>query len=155
MMAVAARFASLAPALALAACATVAPVGSIESVRAIDERQRAMVAAADVEGLSALAHANLRINAPTGRVLDRAQFLSGMRSGGIAAERFERTAEDVSISGNVAVVIGREVFTPTAGSELGRTYGAVPLLRRYTNVYLWEDGHWYWLARQAAVVPAR
>lgn len=155
MTQVLARLAALAMMLASAACVTLAPVGSIGSVRAIDEGQRAMVAAADVEGLGALAHANLRINAPTGRVLDRAQFLAGMRSGGIAAERFERTAEDVSISGNVAVVIGREMFTPTADSELGRTYGAVPLLRRYTNVYLWENGRWYWLARQAAVVSKR
>ena len=58
-----------------------------------------MVAAGDVAGLGALAHPNLRINAPTGRVLDRDQFLSGMRSGGIAAEHFERTAEDVSVTG--------------------------------------------------------
>ena len=53
------------------------------------------------------------------------------------------------------MVIGREVFTPTAQSELGRLYGAVPLQRRYTNVYVWQDGRWYWLARQAAVVPPR
>ena len=122
------------------------------SVLAIDESQRAMVAAADVAGLDRLAHRNLRINAPGGRVLTRTQFLANMRSGEIAAEAFQRTAEDVTISGDTAVVMGREVFTPSARSELGRLYGAKPLQRRYTNVYLWDHGHWRWLARQANVV---
>ena len=115
--------------------------------------KRAMVAADDVDGLDRLTHPNLRINAPTGRILTKEQFLASMQSGQIAAERFERIAEDVSISGDIATVMGRETFTPTASSELGRTYGAVPLQRRYTNVYIWKRGRWQWLARQANVLP--
>jgi hypothetical protein len=45
-----------------------------------------------------------------------------------------------------------KIFTPAAASELGRTSGARPLQRRYTNIYVWEDGHWFWLARHANVV---
>jgi hypothetical protein len=75
-----------------------------------------------------------------------------MRSGEIAAESFTRTAEDVTISGNVAIVMGRETFTPKPQSELGRKYGAKPLNRRYTNVYVWQGKRWKWLARQANVV---
>lgn len=59
------------------------------------------------------------------------------------------------ISGDVAVVMGRETFTPARSSELGRTFGPGPLQRRYTNVYLWQQGRWWWLARHANVVPAR
>ncbi|MGX7951319.1 hypothetical protein ACWPM1_02025 [Tsuneonella sp. HG249] len=55
--------------------------------------------------------------------------------------------------GKVAVVIGRETFTPTAASDLGKAYGAVPLQWRYTNVYPWEGGRGQRLARQAAVIP--
>jgi hypothetical protein len=140
-------------ALLVAACASgQAGAGPMEDVRAVDEAQRRMVAASDVAGLAALAHANLRINAPGNRVLTREQFLKNMSSGEISAEQFERTAEDISISGDVAVVMGRETFTPAAASELGRTYGAVPLLRRYTNVYVREKGRWLWLARHANVV---
>lgn len=112
-----------------------------------------MVAASDVAGLERLAHPNLRINAPGGRVLTREQFLANMRSGEIAAEGFKRTAEEVSISGSVAVVMGRETFTPAASSELGRTFGAKALQRRYTNIYVWEEGRWLWLARHANVLP--
>jgi hypothetical protein len=141
--------------LFLAGCATVPANRDRVSVLAIDEQQRAMVAAADVAGLERLAHPNLRINAPGGHVLNRQQFLANMRSGEIAAEGFERTAEDVSISGNVAVIMGREIFTPVASSELGRTFGAKPLQRRYTNVYIWQRGRWLWLARQANVIAGR
>ena len=77
-----------------------------------------------------------------------------MSSGEIAAEQFERTPEEIMISGDVAVVMGREVFTPAPASELGRTYGAVALQRRYTNVYVREKGRWLWLARHANVVSS-
>ncbi len=138
----------------LAGCATGPSVGSEATVLAIDDQQRVMVAASDLAGLEGLAHPNLRINAPGGRVLTREQFLANLRTGEIAAERFERTAETVSISGDVAVVMGRETFTPAPNSELGRTYGAKPLQRRYTNVYVWEQDRWLWLARHANVLPA-
>ena len=118
----------------LAGCATTPNVGTRATVLSVDDQQRAMVAAADVAGLDRLAHPNLLINSPGGRVLTREQFLANMRSGEIAAEGFERTAEKMSISGNVAVVMGRETFTPLATSELSRTYGSKPLQRRYTNI---------------------
>ena len=136
----------------LASSASFAGIRDKSAVLAVDESQRAMVAAADVRGLDRLAHRNLRINAPGGRVLTRAQFLANMRSGEIAAEAFDRTPEDVTVSGNTAIVMGREVFTPSAKSELGRLYGARPLQRRYTNVYVLEHGRWRWFARHANVV---
>lgn len=124
----------------------------MDDMRAVDERQRMMVAASDIAGLTGLAHPNLRINAPGNRVLTREQFLTNISTGEIAAEQFERMPEEIMISGDVAVVMGREVFTPAPASELGRTYGAVALQRRYTNVYVREKGSWLWLARHANVV---
>ena len=118
----------------------------------LDMQQKAMVARADVEALAALSSPELTINAPTGRVLTRAQFLAMMRDGRIGAEEFDRTIERVTIGGDVGVVMGHEVFTPTPQSELGRTYGAVPLDRRYTNIYHRERGAWRWFARHANVV---
>jgi len=138
--------------LLAAGCATVAPPADKASVLSVDDQQRAMVATPDLAGLERLAHPDLRINAPGGRVLTRQQFLANMRSGKIAAEGFGRTAEDVIISGKVAVIMGRETFTPTASSELGQTFGAKPLQRRYTNIYVWEQGRWFWLARHANVL---
>ena len=114
-----------------------------------------MVAKADVARLTALAAPRLTINAPTNHVLTREQFLAMMRNGQIGAEDFERTVESVSVSGAVGVVMGSEVFTPIAQSELGRTYGVVPLKRRYTNIYIRDHGSWRWFARHANVVSSK
>ncbi len=119
----------------------------------LDAQQKTMVATANVDGLAKLAHPDLRINAPTNRILTRNQFLAMMRNGQIGAEGFERTAESVTVTGKIGVVMGFEVFTPTAASELGKTYGVHPLKRRYTNIYVKENGKWLWLARHANVVP--
>ena len=130
--------------------------GSPEArLAALDARQKEMVAKADADGLAAIAAPDLKINAPTNRILSHDQFLAMMRSGQISAEAFERTVEGVSIHGDVGVVMGSEVFTPTAESELGKTYGARPLKRRYTNLYVFDHGEWKWLARHANVVPGQ
>lgn len=123
-----------------------------DALARLDMKQKAMVGRADVGALAALSAPELTINAPTGRVLTREQFLAMMRDGRIGAEDFDRTVESVTVSGNVGVVMGREMFTPTPQSELGRTYGAVPLARRYTNVYRFDRGRWLWIARHANVL---
>jgi hypothetical protein len=135
--------------------AVAAPAGAGErALAALDARQKDMVARGDLPGLLALAAPDLTINAPTGRVLSHDEFFAMMRDGRIGAEAFERTVESIRIHGAVGVVMGSEVFTPTAGSELGRTWGARPLRRRYSNVYIRDAGRWRWLARHANVVPA-
>ena len=100
-----------------------------------------------------LAHRNLRINAPTNVVLSKDQLVEMMANGQIAAENFIRVPESVTITANVGVVMGRETFTPTPDSASGRMFGARPIDRRYTNVYLFEGGKWRFLARHANVVP--
>ena len=138
--------------LVLAGCRQPPTDDNRNVILALDEQQRALVAAADYRGLARLAHRDLQINSPNGRVLNRDTFLKVVQTGEIRAESFARSAETVRISGTAAVVMGRETFTPTPGSELGRRFGAVPLERRYTNVYLFEDGRWQWWARHANVV---
>ena len=143
--------------LILILCAPVAAQtpspGTAEArLAALDSKQKEMVAKADVDGLATLSAAGLTINAPTNRILSHDQFLAMMRSGQIGAEAFERTVESVTIDGTVGVVMGSEVFTPTAASELGKTYGVQPLKRRYTNIYVLDQGQWKWLARHANVV---
>ena len=139
--------------LATSVVAPLPPAGSPEArLATLDARQKEMVANGDVNGLADISASDLTINAPTNRILSRDQFFSMMRSGQIGAERFERMVESVTIWGNVGVVMGSELFTPTAKSELGRIYGARPLSRRYTNIYVFEHGKWKWLARHANVV---
>ena len=124
----------------------------LEQLTRLDKEQKQMVASSDVDGLARLAHPDLHINSPSNRILTRDQFLASMRSGKIAAEAFERTVESASITGDIGFVMGHEVFTPKPQSELGRKYGARPLKRRYTNIYVLQNGRWLWLARHANIL---
>lgn len=144
---------AIASAPATAPAEVMAPGSNEAALALVDAKQKDMVARADVEELAKLSAPELTINAPTNRILTREQFLAMMRNGQIGAEAFERRTESITISGDVGVVMGSEVFTPTAESELGRTYGAVPLKRRYTNVYRLYHGQWRWFARHANVLP--
>lgn len=145
---------ALAPA-GLTAAEPLPAAGPAAALAALDARQKEMVASADVAGLTALSADGLTINAPTNRILTRDQFLAMMRGGQIGAEAFERQVESVTVEGDIGIVMGSEVFTPTLASELGKTYGARPLKRRYTNIYILYHGQWRWLARHANVVPGQ
>ena len=48
--------------------------------------------------------------------------------------------------------MGREIVTPSPDSNLGRLHPGRTLPRRFTNVFLWEDGRWRFLARHASIV---
>lgn len=112
-----------------------------------------MVATGDAKAMEALAHRNLRINAPTNEVLTRQEFLRRIGAREIAFERLVRIPETIVITGDVGVVMGREEVTPTASSESGRLLGHQPLIRRYSNIYIRDGRGWKYLARHANVVP--
>ena len=57
------------------------------------------------------------------------------------------------LTGDIGVVMGREVVFPSAASEQSRMYGQKTLSRRYTNVYLREAGIWRHIARHANIIP--
>lgn len=135
-----------------AALAQSAPADQEAALRAVDARQTQAIVRGDAKAMSALLHPSFRVNAPSNRVLQREQVLSMIKSGEIGAKSFERTPESVAITGNVGVVMGREVITPTPASEAGKTFGVKPLNRRYTNVYLREGGTWRLLARHTNVM---
>ena len=49
--------------------------------------------------------------------------------------------------------MGSEVVYPAENSEQAVMYGRKTLNRRYTNIYLREDGVWRHLGRHANVIP--
>lgn len=117
----------------------------------LDDQQRQMILKGDAAGMRKLAHPDLHINAPTNEVLGREEFLRRLDQRVIAFENHRRVPEEVYITGNVGIVMGREEVLPTATSESGKLFGQRELARRYTNVYIKEDGEWRFLARHANV----
>jgi len=100
-------------------------------------------------------HPNYMVNGPSNRVMRKEALVEMLAQGKMASDSFERTIEAVSITGNVGVVMGREVVQPVATSQLGQLHGSKILDRRFTNVFVFEDGEWRFLARQATIVAVR
>jgi hypothetical protein len=122
------------------------------SLRAADQEQRRVVFEGKTDELARLCHPNLLINGPNGRVLTREMLLESVRTGTIAKEKFERIPEAVHITGNIGVLLGHEVVVAAPGSRDFETFGNRPFQRRYTNIFLFQDGKWWFLARQASIV---
>jgi hypothetical protein len=86
------------------------------------------------------------------QIVRRDQLIKLLSGGQISSEAIERTIEATAITGNVGIVMGRETQKPKPTSELGRVHGEKTLERRFTNVFILEDGNWRLLARQSTVV---
>ena len=93
---------------------------------------------------------------PRAKCGPRQKVLALWRNRGIGHDHFERVAESVTLVKNVGIVAGREIVQPSADSVAGqrRHDGGQPVARRFTNVWLWDDGRWWFLARHANEMPA-
>lgn len=123
-------------------------------LRAADREQSRIVGAGDVAAQQAFMHPNYILNGPANVIMRKPQVIEMLGQGQMARTGYERIIEGLQITGNVGVVMGRETVVPAASSQLGQLHGDAVLQRRFTNVFLFEDGRWRFLARQATVVGA-
>jgi hypothetical protein len=122
------------------------------SLRAADAEQMRIIVEGDAVAQDAFMHQNYIINAPANRVLRKAVLVDMLSKGRMASESFERVIEGVAITGNIGIVMGSESVQPSVDSNLGEKFGSRPLQRRFTNVFIFENDRWSFLARQASVV---
>ena len=133
-----------------------APAAAIQldevSLRAADAEEMRLIVQRDSEGEREFMHPNYMVNSPANRVVRKDELIRMLSEGKIANNGIERTIEATAITGNVGIVMGRETITPTPNSELGQSHSARKLERRFTNVFLFENGKWWFLARQSTVI---
>ena len=145
-------------ALALFALLATQPSQGVElseaSLRAADAEQMRIIVEGDARAQAAFMHDNYILNAPANRVLRKPVLVEMLAQGRMASERFERTIEGTAITGNIGIVMGSEIVRPGRGSNLIEQFGSKNLTRRFTNVFLFEQGTWRFLARQASVVDS-
>lgn len=125
---------------------------SEKGLLAADRYQRRILDDADEEALARFLHPNFIINGPENICGGRDQILSLSQGGAFAQKNCQTQIEKFAITGNVGVVMGNEVVTPAEGSLLAAWFGTEPLRRRFTDVYIFEDGRWLFLARQGSAV---
>lgn len=125
---------------------------SEESLRAADAEQMRIIVAEDAAAQQAFMHPNYMLNGPANVVKRKPELVAMLANGEIASETFERKVEGVALTENVGIVMGSEIVTPAPSSNLGRLHPGKVLQRRYTNVFIWQNGKWLFLARQASIV---
>lgn len=120
-------------------------------LRAADASQQTAARDRDADALDWMMHARFTVSSPEGEVWSRAKTLALWRSRGIGHDHFERTLESVVLVSNVGIVAGHETVQPSVDSVAGqrRHDGGQPVRRRFTNVWLWDRGRWWFLARHA------
>ena len=122
------------------------------NLRAADAEQMRIIVEEDAKAQAEFMHPNYMLNGPANAVKRKDELVAMLARGDIASEKFERKVEGVAITGDVGIVMGSEAVIPTPTSNLGRLHPGQTLARRYTNVFLWENGKWRFLARQASIV---
>jgi hypothetical protein len=122
------------------------------NLRAADAEQMRIIVEGDAKAQQEFMHPNYIINAPANVVRRKVELVADLARGAMGSESFKRVIEGTAITGNVGIVMGRELVRPTPTSNLGKLHPGQTLQRRFTNVFLWEDGKWRFLARQASIV---
>jgi hypothetical protein len=125
------------------------------NLRAADAEQMRIIVKGDAKAQQEFMHPNYIINAPANVVRRKPELVADLARGAMGSESFERVIEGTAITDNVGIVMGREVVRPTPTSNLGKLHPGQTLQRRFTNVFLWEDGKWRFLARQASIVAPK
>ena len=136
----------------LAACANgnsrdIASDGRSAAALAAADRDQARIAqSGDAEAMSALLHRDYTVHLPNGRLFSRSETIA--MAGRLAAERFERIQERVIVDGGVGIVMGvdRLESPPPLATRGERT-------RRFTNLYIRENGRWRLVARHFHFLP--
>lgn len=128
-----------------------------ETVRQLDDEERAAALKRDVPALERLWSDQFTVNAPNNAVVvgKRAVMETFVRSGVINFSSFERRIEFVRVDGDHAFIMGLETLKPIRDApSAGLTAGQM-VNRRFTNIWKKEAGKWRLFARHANVIPPR
>lgn len=118
-----------------------------DDVLAVQAAIDAALAANDPVALAPLLTVDATRTGPAGVLSSRTQWLEQMRSGAIRYRSVRRTAPDVRLYGDVAVVTG-EVLIDVEKPGLG----VIEERNRYLRVYVRQGGRWRLAAHQATAI---
>ena len=125
--------------------------GDAATIRAqIDINNRAVgcaIGMRDFAALEKLWAPEMVVNSPGNNILTRAQVFQSIRDDKLAYLSTKATTDGFSVSGDVAVEMGRENIVMSNGPMAGK-----PLIRRYTDIWQKRGDAWVQIARQATYV---
>lgn len=125
---------------------------SIEStIRQLEQQVVSGILAADTILLKSLWAPEFIVNTPRNTIaMDRQAVLEIQKTGLINYSLFERTVEAIQINDNTVVTMGSEVFV--SKNDIPGAKAGQPVKRRFTNVWINQNGRWVQWARHASVI---
>jgi len=117
-----------------------------EEIRKLDMAHAAAIFNGDAEALDSLMDDDVTVNHPTNRIVkEKKELLDLIRQGIIRYTSFERYPETFLFFKDMVIVMGSEIVVPARGApNAGKS-----LKRRYTNVWMNQDGKWRLTVRHA------
>ena len=116
-------------------------------IRTLEGEAREAILRKDTIALKRLFSPDFVVNSPANRIETFQDLLGRIKHGGIDRETFEKNIEKVTITQNVAIVMGNEIVKPTGSAvDSGKT-----VKRRYTNVWIKNEAKWQLVARQSTI----
>jgi len=113
-------------------------------VRKLDSLHAAAVLSGDLKEMDKYWTEDFIVTNPFNEI-DKADRI---RNGTVTYSSFQRICEAVKIHENVAILMGKEIVVPKGKSpDSGKTIN-----RRYTNIWMYLNGHWKLVARHASVI---
>ena len=114
----------------------------------LEDAQREAFQKKDTTTLLKLFAPNFVVNAPTNKITTLKELMRLMRQGAVDMEDFERITEKVTFNNNIAIAMGNETLHPTGKMpNAGKT-----VKRRYTNIWMKNEGGWQLVARQSSII---
>jgi len=137
--------------IAVFAPSTLSAQGAVQSpleqqIRALEQTQVDLLLRNDVAGMQRNWSKDYVVNNPFNQVVDASA--GPIRRGQLTYSSFVRDIERVLVHDHTVVVMGSETVVPSGQSaDAGKT-----IHRRFTDVWMNEDGHWLLIARHASVI---
>ncbi len=117
-------------------------------IRKLENAQREAFQNKDTTTLFKLFSPNFVVNAPTNKITTLPELMQLMRQGAVDMEAFERITEKVTFNNNIAIAMGNETLHPTGKMpNAGKT-----VKRRYTNIWMQNEGGWQLVGRQSTII---
>lgn len=115
-------------------------------IRSLDNEERLAALNQDLPALERLWSEHFIVNAPSNQILrNRSAVLDWFRRGMTTRSSYQRVIEQLRVDGDMAIVMGEEILTPTANApHAGQT-----VRRRFTNIWRKEGAAWRLWARHA------
>lgn len=119
-----------------------------KEIRKLEQRQVGLLLKGDVAEMEKQWAKDYMVNNPFNKLVKARE--GPIRARQLTYSKFERDIEVVLVKGDVAVAMGGETVVPSGQSaDAGKT-----IRRRFTDVWVKEEGRWLLMARHASVIPA-